>query len=177
VLFSIFAVSLVMPLRFEAAYGSAIDQRNDLKIFQPRMEPMATPDGVEYQYAIYRGDARHGFGCSGFMTVVQDHGQSVRIFTLDIGQDWVIESIRQLRHRLDIDGDDFDFALHLAEGLVQVFQSNTGNTEEVHYLALMPDAVFEAKGWVAPGHLTRLANGDVVLAQVVVQARVSGDAP
>jgi hypothetical protein len=166
-----------MPLRFEAAYGSAVDQRNDLKIFQPRMEPMATPDGVEYQYAIYRGDTRYGFGCFGLSVVVQEQGRSVRVFTLDLGQDWVIQWGQELRQQLDIDGDDFDFALRLAEGLVQVFQSDTGSIEEVRYLALMPDAVFEAKGWVAPGHLTRLANGDVVLAQVVVQARVSGDAP
>jgi len=159
-----------MPLRFEAAHGSAIDQHNDLKIFQPRMEPTSTPEEVEYQYAIYRENTRYGLGCFGLSTVVQEQGRSVRVFTLDLGQDWVIESIQKLRQRLDIDGDDFDFALHLAEGLVQVFQSQTDNAEEVRYLALMQDAFFESRGWIVPSGLARLANGEVVLAQVVVPA-------
>jgi hypothetical protein len=159
-----------MPLRFEAAHGSAIDPHNDLKIFQPRMEPTATPDEVEYQYAIYRGDTRYGFGCFGLSMVVQEQGRSVRVFTLDLGQDWVIESIQKLRERLSIDGDDFDFAQRLAEGLVQVFQSRTDNTEEVRYLALMQTAFLDKKGWVASDALAHLPNGDVVLAQIVVPA-------
>ncbi len=157
-----------MPLRFEAAYGSAVDQHNNLKIFEPRMEPTSIPDGVEYQYAIYRGDTRYSFGCFGLCTIVQEEGRRVRVFTLDLGLDWVIESIQKLRQCLDIDGGDFDFAQRVAEGLVLVFQSQTGNSEEVRYMAFMRDAVFKAKGWVAPDGLVRLANGDVVLAQVVL---------
>ncbi len=94
----------------------------------------------------------------------------MRIFTLDLWQDWVIEWIQELRQQLEIDGDDFEFVQRLAEGLVQVFQSRTDNTEEVRYLALIQDGVIKAKRWVVPGGLTRIANGDVVLAQVVVPA-------
>ncbi len=166
-----------MPLRFEAAHGSAIDPHNGLKIFQPRMEPTATPDEVEYQYPIYRGDALYGFGCSGLMTVLQEQGRPVRVFTLDLGQDRTIKWIQELQQQLDIDGDAVDFTLRLAEGLVQVFQSDTGNNEEVRYLALTQGTFFEDQRWAVPAGLARLANGDVVLAQVVVPMRPAGVAP
>jgi len=34
----------------------------------------------------------------------------------------------------------------------------------------MQDAFFESRGWIVPSGLARLANGEVVLAQVVVPA-------
>ena len=70
-----------MPLRFEAAHGSAVDSRNDLKIFRSRMEPTSTPEEVEYQYAIYRGETQYGFGCLGLSTVVQEQGRPVRVIS------------------------------------------------------------------------------------------------
>lgn len=167
-----------MPLHFEAAHGCAVDRQNGLEIYQPRMEPGRVPDEVEYQYPIYQGSQRHGFGCLGVCTVIEDDGQPVRLFTLDLGQGWVIDWILKLKQQLQIDGDTFDFVQRLAEGLVRVFQSRTDNTEAAHYVALTQDAALREYGISVPDGLSHLSNGQLVLAEVRVQAHpVEGAVP
>jgi hypothetical protein len=165
-----------MPLRFEAAHGSAIDANNDLKIFQPRMQPTATPDEVEYQYPIYKGEKLHGIGCFGLCTLIEEEGEPTQLFTIDFGQDWVLKSIMQLKQRLEVDGDDFDFVHQLADGFVKVFQSRKHNPQAVHYLALSQDVCLREAGVRFPEELVRLSNGQIILAELRLPAHPVGGA-
>lgn len=168
-----------MTLRFVAAHGSSVDTANALVIYRPRMEPCAAPDEVEYQYAIYKNeDERDGLGFFGLSIVIEEGGEPVRVFTLDLGRPPVIESMIELKKRLKVDGDDFDFIQRLAEGLVGVFESRTDNTEAVRYVALTQDAPLHEKGIAVPDALPRLPNGQIVLAEARVEAHtIEGSVP
>jgi hypothetical protein len=159
-----------MSIHFEAARGSAVDRQNDLTIYQPRMQPTDTADEVEYEYAIYRGDVRYGLWCLGTSHLTQVEGRVVRIFTLDLGRDWVSKSFWELKKEISISGDDLNFLVGLAEGLVKVFQSRTDNDAEVRYVALSQELALQDRGIVAPKNLARLPNGSLILAEVVVPA-------
>jgi hypothetical protein len=160
-----------MTLHFVAAHGCAVDSANSLVIYPPRMEPTSKPDEVEYQYWLYKNDDMgHGLALFGLNALIEEAGEAVRLFTLDLGQPQVIEPILKLKQRLAIDGDDFEFIHRLAEGLVRVFQSRTDNTEAVHYVALTQDAPLQDVGLVVPAYLPRLSNGQVVLAEARVDA-------
>jgi hypothetical protein len=155
-----------MTLRFLAAYGSAVDSANALVIYRPRMQPTSTPDEVEWQYSIRRDDGtREGLGFFGLRVVIEEAGEAVRLFTMNLGQPQVIKSMLSMKQRLHIDGDDFEFIHRLAEGFVKAFESRTDNTEVVRYLALTEDASLKDVGLTAPADLTRLSNGQVVLAE------------
>jgi hypothetical protein len=135
------------------------------------MEPGSAPDEVEYQYPIYQGETMHGFGCFGLCTVIEEDGQPVRLFTLDLGQGWVIDWVLTLKQQLKIDGDTFDFVQRLAEGLVRVFQSRTDNTEAVRYVVLSQNAALREYEISVPDGVARLSNGQLILAEVRVPAR------
>ena len=167
-----------MPLHFEAAHGCAVDRGNGLEIYRPRMEPGRSPEEVEYQYPIYQGEKTHGIGCLGLSTVIEENGHPVRLFTLDLGQGGAIDRILKLKQQLQIDGDTFEFVQRLAEGLVKVFQSRTDNTEAAHYVALIQDAALQEHQISVSDGLARLSNGQVILAEVHVQAHpVEGAVP
>ncbi|WP_266171702.1 hypothetical protein [Dyella subtropica] len=162
-----------MPLHFEAANGSAIDHQHGLEVFQPRMEPTENQGEVEYQYWIFRGESQYSLGCFGTFNSIKNEGRNVDVFTLNLGQNWVIESIFKTKDRLNILGDKFSFLVGLSEGLVRVFQSRRDNDNEVRYLALSQEAVLHDHGIAIPDGLLRLPNGDIVLAEVTVPAHPS----
>lgn len=160
-----------MTLHFVAAYGCAVDSANSLVIYEPRMEPTSKPDEVEWQYMIYKNDDMgHGLGFFGLHALIDDGGEIVRLFTLDLGRPQVVTSMLKLKHRLGIDGDDFEFIHRLAEGLVRVFESETNNTEVIRYVALTQDAPLQDVGLVVPVDLPRLPNGQVILAETRLEA-------
>ena len=160
-----------MPLHFEAARGSAVDHQNGLVIYQPRIEPRSIPDEAEYQYPIYRGEKLHGIGFFGICKEIEEEGQPTQLFTMDLGQAWVLDSILELKQQLEIDGDDFDFMQQLADGFVKVFQSRKNNREAVHYLALTQEATLLAQGIRTPHGIPRIANGQLILAELRLPAR------
>lgn len=160
-----------MTLHFVAALGSAIDSANGLVIYRPRMQPGSTADEVEWQYAIRKEDGtREGLGFFGLHVVIEEAGESVRLFTMNLGQPQVIKSMLNIKQRLHIDGDDFEFIHRLAEGFVKAFESRTDNTEVVRYVALTEETSLKDVGLIAPAELPRLSNGQVVLAETRLEA-------
>lgn len=160
-----------MTLHFVAAYGCAVDSANGLVVFEPRMEPGRTPDEIEYQYSINKKDGtREGLGFFGLHVLVEEAGETVRLFTMKLGQPQVIDSMLKIKERLHIDGDEFEFIHRLAEGFVRAFESETDNTEVIRYVALIQDAPLQDVGLAVPANLPRLPNGQVVLAEIRLEA-------
>jgi len=75
-----------------------------------------------------------------------------------------------VKERLEVDGDGFNFIRGLAEGFVKAFESRTDNTEAFRYVALTQEGTLKNIGLFVPAHLPRLSNGQVVLAEVLVEA-------
>jgi hypothetical protein len=160
-----------MSLHFIAAHGYSIDTANAVMICPPRMEPGTASGEVEYQYWIYKNDDMgHGLGCFGSSVLVEEAGQTVRLFTLNLGQPQAIESMLKLKQQFHLDVSDFEFIHRLAEGLVRVFESRTDNAEAVRYVALTVEARLQDIGVTVPADLPRLPSGQVVLAEARVQA-------
>jgi hypothetical protein len=157
-------------MNFEAALGSSIDQANQLKIFQPRMEPTAEANGVEYQYPIYRGDTRYGLGFFGTETMVQRDGKPEQVFTLDLGSSQAIESILWLKRELQIHDADAAFLMGLARGLVLVFATRTDNDDPVSYRAISNVSALQANRLTLPSNVQSLPSGELVLAEVHIPA-------
>lgn len=80
-------------------------------------------------------------------------------------------SMLNIKQRLHIDGDDFEFIRRLAEGFVTAFESRTDNTEVVRYVALTEVNSLKEVGLTAPPELPRFSDGQVVLAETRLEAR------
>ena len=159
-----------MPLRFEAAPGSAIDPEHGIKILCSRQEPGRTPDEIEYQYAIYKDGKRHGFGCLGISTSVVERDRTIRLFTLDLGPDAYVRLMLSLRLTLQIKDGELDFVLALTDGLLKVHLDRSDNEENVRYIALgMRDSLLSA-GVPVPSDFPALPNGQLILAEAHVPA-------
>jgi hypothetical protein len=120
-----------------------------LTIYPPRLlpaSPPVDPDGTEYQYAIFLDGKRfYGIGLNGSDAVVDKDGRRERVFLLDLGPDWVLDTVLRLKHMLEDDADDFDFLRGLARGLVGVFESRTDNDDDTRYLAVANAAALAAR--------------------------------
>ena len=163
-----------MTLHFEAAFGSAIDVRNNIRIHQPRIHKGSSPDGAEFDYAIYRGADRDSLSCGGTSTLIENNGTQVRLFTLDLGEPSVVEAMLKLKDRLRIACENFDYFHQLARGLALVFQSRTDNTEEVLYVVFASPSSLITYAISPPTDFPRLPNGNLLLADVRLQARNLG---
>lgn len=164
-----------MPLNFKPQRGSAIDINNGLVIYRPRILPAEAPDDIEYQYAIYRDDQPYdGLGLFGTDAITNETEHLQRVFTLDLGRDWVLDSIFGFKRALGSEDEDIDFLRGLARGLVAVFESRTDNDEELCYVAVTKAVLLIERGIPLPDDLKRSATGEIVLAEVIVPAHADG---
>lgn len=160
-----------MPLNFETAAGCAVDEANGIIIYMPRMLPLVRPEDVEYQYTILHGKKRHGLGCLGLGTVIEENGEKSRLMTIDLGTANALASVDSLKMKLQIDDDYFEFLVGLAGGLVKAFLGETGGRLPIRYLALGDQALLEQNGVVAPPSFPTLPNGLLILAEAILPAR------
>lgn len=159
-----------MSIFFEAVHGSSIDKANNIEIFQPRIHPTESPDEMEYQYSIYQGEKRYGLGCCGICRQADSKGGSARIITLNLGEDWVIQSMLKLKRRLYNHDDDFTFVVNLARGLILVFKSRTDNTEAVQYIALTKESTLAAHGIAINETVERFSADEIILSKISLPA-------
>lgn len=159
-----------MSIFFEAAHGSSIDKTNNIEIFQPRIHPTGSPDEIEYQYSIYQGEKRYGLGCLGICRQPDTKVGSARITTLNLGEDWVIQSMLKLKRRLCNHDDGFTFIMNLARGLVLVFKNRTDNTEAVQYIALTKESTLAAHGIVINETVERFSVNEIILSKISLPA-------
>ncbi|WP_312369110.1 hypothetical protein [Stenotrophomonas sp.] len=176
-----------MPLNFEPHLDSAVDNSNGLWIPQPQMVPASPPEDPshnEYRYAIYRGEERiAGIGCFGADLQVRSAGQRERVFTLDLGRDWVLDAVLELKRTLNSDESDFEFLRGLAKGLVSVFENRSRVAYDLRYMAITRTALLMERGIAVPAGAAASASpdidlqgaGDLLLAQVRIPARGSGE--
>jgi len=168
-----------MSLDFKPQLGSVVDSATGLTIYEPRLlpaSPPADPDGTEYQYAIFLDGKRfYGIGLYGSDAVVDKEGRRQRVFLLDLGPGWVLDTVFELKNMLEDDDDDFAFLRGLARGLVGVFESRTDNDDDTRYLAVAGAAALAARGIAVPAGATRLPGGEVLLAESFVPAHADGN--
>lgn len=139
------------PLRFEANDGSAVDRQHGIEIFESRIQPAEQPGETEYQFGVYQGDKRFGFGCNGTQRVSEDGGRTQRTFVLNLGEDATLEWALQLKGWLEFPGDDRSFLWGLADGLVKTFQDRTDNyDEDVRYEVVIDAGTLQRHGIAAP---------------------------
>lgn len=168
-----------MPLHFESNVGSAIDRNSGLTIYPPRIVPASPPEDPnhdEYQYGLYRNGERID-GLAVFVTdeSIERAGDRERIFTLDLGRDWVLDSILSLKKSLHSDDDDFDFLQGLAKGLLLVYQTRPKLTYKVRYIAITSKSMLDKHG-IAPSRTNTsidLSKFDdqILLSELFISAR------
>lgn len=167
-----------MPLDFEPRTGSAIDQESGLVIYPPRMLPASPPEDpahTEYQYAFYRGDERiYGLGLFGSDMGIDNGGRRELVFTLDLGRDWVLDTVFEFKRLLGNDDDDFVFLKGLARGLVSVFEGRTDNDEDTRHVAVADAALLAGRGIPVPESTRRSSATGIVLAEAFVPAHIDG---
>lgn len=157
-----------MPLIFEPRPGAVVDQTADLSIYPPRMLPASPPEPpghTEYQFALYRGEDRHGFGMFGTEIVREIENRRRRLVILDLRRDWVIDSTLKLKRRLDITDNDLRFLQDLSKGLLAARALQCEPGEDIACRA-MTDAELLAERWIeVPGALLTAYPGLVELAE------------
>lgn len=160
-----------MPLKFDAGMGCAIDRVNGLELYHTRVEPCSKMTEAEHHFAIYRGSTWHAVACYGLCLLLLSEGNSVRMLTIDLGRDWVLDSLLQLQSKLGIDGTPFDFIHQLAKGMLATFESRTDNIHDVRYLVVAHVTALRLKGVVPPAQFPRFENGDLLLAELRLASR------
>lgn len=161
-----------MVLQFQPQPRSSLDPISGIAIPRPRMLPTTLSNGqpgTEYQYAFVReGKAIGGLGFDGSEQVVETEGRRERIFTFDLGHDWLIQYMVQLKLALGIATDDFSFVRGLAEGLVMAFAEQVDNDENLRYVVITTKDALSAAGVPAPEDIIRHPSDIIVLAETAV---------
>ena len=165
-----------MPFDFKYQSGWAVDPGTGLTVCQPRIvptSPPANPDDIEYQYALHQGDDRYYLGLFGKDAVLEKDGHRERVSTLDLGRDWVLDSVFGIKRDLGNGDDDFVFLQGLARGLVAVFERRRYNDDDERYVAVTNTALLTVRGVTVPDGVARWNSGEVVLAEIFVPAQTS----
>lgn len=155
------------PLRFEPSDGSAVDRQYGIEIFESRILPTDQPGETEYQFGVYQGENRFGFGCNGTQRVTHEAGRAQRTFVLNFAQDTTIDWALKLKGWLNVPGDELSFLWSLADGLVKTYQDRTDNyDEDVRYEVVTDGEVLQRHGIAQPVDAPQAAGGEILLSAV-----------
>lgn len=139
-----------MPLNFTPQPGSAVDQGNRIVITSPRLLPASPPEDPshdEYQYMFYVDGVRvDGLGVYGSEAIIEADGGRERVFTLDLGRDWVMESIFGFKRILGNTDEDLAFLVGLAQGLVMANMDQSSSKYSIRYVAVATDDALSRRG-------------------------------
>ncbi len=138
------------------------------------MLPDARPDGsagIEYQYAFRRdGETVGAMGLFGTETIIRANGDSGRQYTLDLSPVLVLEDMLKFKQSLRNSDDPFSFVQSIAQGLVNSFAGQTGNLENLRYVAFTYADSLTRVGASVPESTQILDDGRVILANALVHA-------
>lgn len=161
-----------MPLCFEPRPYSSFDPVSGITIPGPRLLPGELSDGTvvtEYQYAFYLGDRRvGGLGFHGTDQIEEINGHTERVFTFDLGHDWLITSILKFKEMIGNADNDFSFLRDLAQGLVMAYGGQTDNVENLRYVAITTASALAIARVLIPDQGLVACDGHVVLAEAYV---------
>jgi len=139
-----------MPLNFTPQPGSAVDQGNRIVITSPRLLPASPPEDPshdEYQYMFYVDGVRvDGLGVYGSEAIIEADGGRERVFTLDLGRDWVMESIFGFKRILGNTDEDLAFLVGLAQGLVMANMDQSSRKYSIRYVPVATDGALSRRG-------------------------------
>lgn len=166
-----------MPLNFKPRPGSAVDQDSGVVITAPRLLPASPPrdpNHTEYHYLIYQEGVRvDGLGLFGSEAMEESENGRERVFTLDLGQDWVLTSAFSVKRTLGNTDDDLTFLCGLAEGLILANMDQRSSKCNLRYLAVTTTEALGRRGITdAPGRL-RMVAGKILLAEAFVPVCIS----
>ncbi|MGV8960049.1 MAG: hypothetical protein ACOH1V_06645 [Stenotrophomonas sp.] len=139
-----------MPLAFERQPGSAVDRQRGVTITAPRVLPASPPEDpshTEYQYLFYlNGQRIDGLGLFGTEQMIETQNGPERVFTLDLGRDWVLKSILDFKQTLNNTDDDLAFLQGLSQGLVLANMDHSSTRYAVRYLAVTTNEALAHNG-------------------------------
>lgn len=164
-----------MPLMFKPLPSSAVDEGNRVVITSPRVLPASPPEDPshnEYQYLFYVDGARvDGLGLFGADVMIEAEGGRERVFTLDIGRDWVLESIFSFKRTLENTDDDLTFLIGLSQGLVMASMDHGSRKYDIRYVAVTTDDALSRRGMSRSNTNLPSVEGRVVLAEGRIPVR------
>lgn len=141
-----------MPLAFERQPGSAVDRQSGVTITAPRVLPASSPEDpshTEYQYLLYLNGRRvDGLGLFGTEQLIETQNGPERVFTLDLGRDWVLKSILGFKRKLNNSDDDLAFLHSLSQGLVLANMDHSSTRYAVRYVAVTTNEALARNGIV-----------------------------
>ncbi|AWH24014.1 hypothetical protein [Stenotrophomonas sp. YAU14D1_LEIMI4_1] len=128
-----------MPLEFQRQPGTAVDRHTGVIITAPRILPASPPEDAshtEYQYLFHRNGQRvGGLGLFGSDEMVETESGCERVFSLDLGRDWVLRSILGFKQTLNDQDSNFVFLCSVAQGLVLANMDHSSARYGVRYVA------------------------------------------
>lgn len=165
-----------MSLNFEPKERCAFDRGSRVLITPPRILPASPPEDsshTEYQYMFHRDDERiGGLGLFGTDVVAEIEGRRERVTTLDLGRDWVLQSVLGFKQTLADTGDEFLFICGLARGLAIADMGDRDSEYDLRCVAVTKSDVLGRMGIAIPDGVVQGPEGEVVLAEVRLLASV-----
>ena len=160
-----------MPLEFERQPGSAVDRRTGVTITAPRILPASPPEDpshTEYQYLFYlNGQRVDGLGLFGSDEIVETQNGRERVFTLDLGRDWVLKSILGFKQTLNNQDSHFAFLCSVAQGLVLANMDHSSARYGVRYVAITTAEALARNDISTVGLAPAHHGGVIILAEAV----------
>lgn len=163
-----------MPLRFAARSDSSHDSISGITIPAPRILPGELADGTaatEYQYSFYLDGKRiGGLGFHGTDELTENNGHPARATTFDLGHNWLITSLLELKKMIGNVDSDFSFVRDLAQGLAMACSDRPNSVEHLRYVAITTASALATAGVLIPDQNLVGSHSHVVLAEVYVPA-------
>lgn len=161
-----------MPLCFEPRIYSSFDPVSEITIPRPRILPGELADGTvvtEYQYAFYLGDKRvGGLGFHGTNRLAETDGHTERVFTFDLGHDWLITYMLEFKTMVGNVDNEFSFLRDFAQGLAMAYTGQTDNVEDLRYVAITTASALAIAGVLIPDQVLVASGDHIVLAEAHV---------
>ncbi|MGH8039318.1 MAG: hypothetical protein ACREPD_16390 [Stenotrophomonas sp.] len=124
------------------------------------------PDHTEYQYMFYVAGKRvGGLGLFGWEAMVEGAVGPERVFTLDLGRSWVLESLLRFKQEIGSTDDDLTFVIGMAERLVMANMDHSSSKYGIRYVAETTEELLARHGMTGLSTDMPMTQGRILLAQ------------
>jgi hypothetical protein len=164
-----------MTFDFRAEDGSAVCDRDALRILLPRVQPGRTEGEAEFEFTILMGDARSSVAFVGFQR--PPLGQRPAFVDVRLDPARALAQILRIREAISAPEAPREYLRGFARGLLAVYEDGRNLWEDTEFQVSVAPETLLAMGLEDAAHDVAHEDGRLVLASITVRARRGAAAP
>lgn len=164
-----------MTFDFRAEDGSAVCDRDALRILLPRVQPGRTEGEAEFEFTIFVGDARSSVAFVGIQR--PPLGQRPAFVDVRLDPERALAQIFRIREAVSAPEAPREYLRGFARGLLAVYEDGRNLWEDTEFQVSVAPETLIAMGLKDAVHDVPNKDGRLVLASIAVRARRGAAAP